>query len=255
MQQLAETQAVYGKNAVTELLKSGTAVDTVWLADTLDAKLAGYMAALAKTAGAVVKNAPASKLDAMCQGQRHQGVVAFAAQVEYCGIPDLLQAARQAQQAPFILLADGVQDPYNLGALIRTAWLCGCHGLVIPKRGASGVTPVVMKASAGAAAVLPIARVANIGEAVRRLKQAGVFVYCADMAGQPAHTQNLSGPIALVMGGEGKGVSPLIKKLCDGTLALPMARLQTSVDSFNVSVAGGILMYEIYRQHQGGNAT
>lgn len=248
MQQPLETQPVYGKNAVAELLKSAVAVDTVWLADSMDLKLAGYLAALAKSNGAVVKNMPVAKLDAVCAGGRHQGVVAFAAQVEYCDLQDLLAAAKEKDEPPFILLADGVQDPHNLGALMRTALLCGVHGVVIPKRGATGVTPVVMKASAGAAAVLPVARVANIGEAVRRLKQAGVFVYCADMAGQPAYRQTLTGPIALVVGDEGKGVAPLVKKLCDGTVALPMAPGRAGVDSFNVSVAGGILMYEIFKQ-------
>jgi 23S rRNA (guanosine2251-2'-O)-methyltransferase len=246
MQQPLQNTPVYGKNTVTELLKSGKAVDTVFLADTMDQKQAGYYTALAKQTGAVVKTARAAKLDAMCGGAAHQGVVALAAEVEYADLQDILDAA--AGEPPFVLLADGVEDPHNLGALLRSALLCGAHGVVIPKRGAAAVTPVAMKASAGAAAHLPVARVANIGEAVRRLKQAGVFVYCADATGANALAQSLNGPIALVMGSEGNGVSPLVKKLCDGVLALPVAAHATGVDSFNVSVAGGILMYEMYRQ-------
>ncbi|MFV0414572.1 MAG: 23S rRNA (guanosine(2251)-2'-O)-methyltransferase RlmB [Oscillospiraceae bacterium] len=251
MQDSVQNTPVYGKNAVEELLKSGAVVDTVLLAESMDKKLAGYFAALAKNAGAVVKNTRAEKLDALCEGGKHQGVAAFAAQVEYASLDDLLAAAARQGRPPFLLLADGVEDPHNLGALLRTALLCGAHGAVIPKRGAAGITPVVMKASAGAAARLPVARVANIGETVRRLKESNVFVYCADMQGPPAHSQNLTGGIALVMGAEGKGVSPLVKKLCDGTLSLPMAPVGTGVDSFNVSVAGGILMYEIFRQRGG----
>ena len=205
---------VYGKNAVTELLKSGAAVDTVFVQDTMNAAQAGYYTAIAREAGAVVKRVHAAKLRGMCGTEGHQGV----------------------------------EDPHNRGAIIRTALLCGAHGVVIPRRGGVPVTPTVLKSSAGAAARLPVARVANIGEAVRRLKAQNVFVYCADMDGRPAFQQNLTGPIALVAGSEGSGVSPLVKSLCDGVLSLPMAGGGTGVDSFNVSVATGIILYEIMRQ-------
>ena len=138
----------------------------------------------------------------------------------------------------------------NLGAIIRSALLCGAHGVVIPKRGGAAVTPTVLKSSAGAAARLPVARVANIGESIRRLKEQGVFVYCADMDGQPLEKADLTGPVALVMGSEGKGVSPLVRKLCDGAVSLAMAGRGTGVDSFNVSVAAGIILYEIARQRR-----
>lgn len=250
-------ELVYGKNAVAELLKSGAGVDTVLLADTMDNKAAGYFMALARQAGAVVKRTRGAKLDAMCPGKTHQGVAAFVAQVAYRELDELLAAARKAGQPPFLLLADGVEDPHNLGALLRTALLCGAHGAVIPKRGAAAITPTVLKASAGAAARLPVARVANIGEAVRRLKAENVFVYGADMGGVPVARQDLTGAVALVMGSEGRGVSPLVKKLCDGIVSLPMAAAAagTGVDSFNVSVAGGILMYEIFRQRDDGAGT
>lgn len=143
-----------------------------------------------------------------------------------------------------------MEDPHNLGAIIRSALLCGADGVVIPKRGGAAITPTVMKASAGAAARLPVARVANIGETVRRLKEQNVFVYCADMDGVPLYKNNLTGPIALVMGSEGSGVSALVKKLCDGVISLPMAARGTGVDSFNVSVAAGIILYEIQHQRQ-----
>lgn len=239
---------MFGRNAVAELLKSGTAADTVLLADSLDDKTVRYFTALAKQAGAVVKRTRTDKLDTLCEG-RHQGVAAFAAQVPYHELDELLEFAAQRGEDPFILIADSIEDPHNLGALMRSALLCGAHGIVIPRRGATAVTPVVMKASAGAAARLPVARVANIGEAVRRLKKANLFVWCADMGGTPLEKQDLSGPLALVLGAEGRGVSPLVKKLCDGAVSLGMAPAG-GVDSFNVSVAGGILMYETFRRRQ-----
>ncbi len=248
MQNWEENLPVYGKNAVVELLKSDAVVDTVLLADGLDPKTAGYITALAKEAGAVVKATRTEKLNHLCGNGKHQGIAAFASVVEYFSLEEIVQKARDKGQPPFILLADGVEDPHNLGALIRTALLCGVHGIVIPKRGGAGITPVVMKSSAGAAARLPIARVANIGESIRRLKKENIFVYCADMGTAPVYKQNLQGSVALVMGGEGKGVSSLVKKLCDGVVSLPMAPGQGGVDSFNVSVAGGIIMYEIFRQ-------
>lgn len=250
MQEKDENTAVYGKNAVAELLKSGSEVDTVLLAEGLERKTAGYISALAKQAGAVVKHTRNEKLDTLFPGARHQGVAAYTAQVHYHSLEELLDLARQRGEDPLLLLADGVEDPHNLGALLRSALLCGAHGAVIPKRGSAAVTPVVLKASAGAAARLPVARVANLGEAVRRLKAQNVFVYCADMGGPPARRQDLTGPLALVVGGEGRGVSPLLRKLCDGALGLPMAGGDTGVDSFNVSVAGGILLYEIFTQRR-----
>lgn len=239
---------VYGKNPVTELLKSGVGVDTVMLADTLPPQVASYYAALAKDAGAVVKKVHSNKLRLTCGTESHQGVAAFASAVEYTTVEQLVADAREKNEAPFLVLCDGVEDPHNLGAIIRSALLCGAHGVVIPKRGGAAITPTVLKSSAGAAARLPVARVANIGESIRRLKEEGVFVYCADMDGATLHSNDLTGPIALVMGSEGKGVSPLVKKLCDGVVSLSMAARGTGVDSFNVSVAAGIILYEIARQ-------
>ena len=161
---------------------------------------------------------------------------------------NLLAAAKEKGEPPFLVLSDGIEDPHNLGAVMRSALLCGAHGIVIPKRGGASVTPTVIKSSAGAAERLPVARVANIGETIRRLKEQGVFVYCADMDGVSLRRNNLTGPIALVLGSEGSGVSQLVKKLCDGVVSLDMAARGTGVDSFNVSVAAGIILYEIQSQ-------
>ena len=224
---------VYGKNPVTELLKSGSGVDTVLIAEGMAPAVAAYYTAMAKEAGATVKRVHPNKLRLMTGTESHQGVAAF---------------AREKGEPPFLVLSDGIEDPHNLGAVMRSALLCGAHGIVIPKRGGASVTPTVIKSSAGAAERLPVARVANIGETIRRLKDQGVFVYCADMDGVPLRKNNLTGPVALVLGSEGSGVSQLVKKLCDGVVRLDMAAQGTGVDSFNVSVAAGIILYEIQSQ-------
>lgn len=242
---------VWGKNPVTELLKSGGGVDTLMLADSLPAPVAGYFTAMGKEAGAVVKRVPAGKLQKLCGTPDHQGVAAWAARIEYATLEQLLDAAAERGEPPFLVLCDGIEDPHNLGAIMRTAFLCGAHGVVIPRRGGTGVTGTVMKASAGAAARLPVARVANMAQAVRTLKERNVFVYCADMGGETLARTNLSGAVALVMGNEGAGVSALVRKLCDGVVSLDMAPGQTGVDSYNVSVAAGILLYDIMQRRKG----
>ena len=202
---------VYGKNPVTELLKSGSGVDTVLIAEGMAPAVAAYYTAMAKEAGATVKRVHPNKLRLMTGTESHQGVAAFASEIEYVTVEDLLNVAREKGEPPFLVLSDGIEDPHNLGAVMRSALLCGAHGIVIPKRGGASVTPTVIKSSAGAAERLPVARVANIGETIRRLKDQGVFVYCADMDGVPLRKNNLTGPIALVLGSEGSGVSQLVK--------------------------------------------
>lgn len=243
---------VYGKNPVAELLKSGTGVDTVMISEGMAPQVANYYTALAKEIGAVVKRINPNKLRLITGTENHQGVAAFASEIEYATLEELMAIAKEKGEAPFIVLADGIEDPHNLGAIIRSALLCGAHGIVIPKRGGAAVTPTVLKSSAGAAEHLPVARVANIGEAIRRLKQQNVFVYCADMDGVSLRKNNLTGAIGLVLGSEGSGVSPLVKKLCDGVVSLEMAARGTGVDSYNVSVAAGVVLYEIMTQR--GNA-
>ena len=220
---------IYGKNPVTELLKSGSGVDTVLIAEGMAPAVAAYYTALAKEAGATVKRVHPNKLRLMTGTESHQGVAAFASEIEYATVEDLLAAAKAKGEPPFLVLSDGIEDPHNLGAVMRSALLCGAHGIVIPER-------------------LPVARVANIGETIRRLKEQGVFVYCADMDGVSLRKNNLTGPIALVLGSEGSGVSQLVKKLCDGVVRLDMAAPGTGVDSYNVSVAAGIILYEIQSQ-------
>ena len=249
-----EQRVVFGKNPVTELLRSGAAVDSVLLADTLPPKLAGYYTALAKNAGAVVKRVPGAKLQKLCGTPDHQGVAAWAAPVKYADLEDLLQAAADKGEPPFLVLCDGIEDPHNLGAIVRSALLCGAHGVVIPARGGVGVTGTVMKASAGAAARLPVARVGNLANAIRTLKERGVFVYCADLGGAELEKTDLSGAVALVLGSEGRGPGALTRKLCDGAVTLAMApgAKSTGVDSYNVSVAAGILLYDVMRRRTAG---
>ena len=195
---------VYGKNPVTELLKSGSGVDTVLIAEGLAPAVAAYYTALAKEAGATVKRVHPNKLRLMTGTESHQGVAAFASEIEYVTVDDLMAAAKAKGEAPFLVLSDGIEDPHNLGAVMRSALLCGAHGIVIPKRAGASVTPTVRN--------------------------------------------NLTGPIALVLGSEGSGVSQLVKKLCDGVVRLDMAASGTGVDSYNVSVAAGIILYEIQSQ-------
>ena len=183
---------VYGKNPVTELLKSGSGVDTVLLAEGMAPAVAAYYTAMAKEVGAAVKRVNPNKLRLMTGTDSHQGVAAFASEIEYVTVEDLLEAAKAKGEPPFLVLSDGIEDPHNLGAVMRSALLCGAHGIVIPKRGGASVTPTVIKSSAGAAERLPVARVANIGETIRRLKEQGVFVYCADMDGVPLRKNNLT---------------------------------------------------------------
>ena len=240
---------VYGKNPVTELLKSGSGVDTVLIAEGLAPAVAAYYTALAKEAGATVKRVHPNKLRLMTGTESHQGVAAFASEIEYVTVDDLMAAAKAKGEAPFLVLSDGIEDPHNLGAIVRSAYLCGAHGVVIPKRGGVGVTGTVMKASAGAAARLPIARVSNLAQAIRTIKEHNIFVYCADLGGAPLAKTDLSGPVALVLGSEGGGPGALTRKLCDAAVTLEMAPGQaTGVDSYNVSVAAGILCYDVMRR-------
>ena len=234
-----DTALVWGKNPVTELLKSGSGVDTVLIAT-----------ALGKAAGAVIKRVPAGKLQKLCGTQDHQGVAAWAARIQYVGVEELLQIAKDRGEPPFLVLCDGIEDPHNLGAILRSALLCGAHGVIIPRRGGVGVTGTVMKSSAGAAARIPVARVANLPQAIRDLKKQNIFVYCADLGGAPLEKTDLSGPVALVLGSEGAGPGALVRKLCDAAVTLDMAGGKTGVDSYNVSVAAGILMYNIMQRRK-----
>lgn len=239
---------IAGRNAVTEALRSGRTIDSILVARGERSGSVAAIVAKAKQKNITVKEADSRKLDAMCGGAVHQGVVAVAAVVETVELEDLFRRAEEKGEPPFFVIADEVEDPHNLGALIRSAEAAGAHGMIIPKRRAAGLTYAVGKASAGAVEHLPVARVTNLASAIEEIKQRGVWVYAADMDGEPWCTVNLTGALALVVGGEDHGVGRLVKEKCDGVLSLPMCG---KVNSLNASVAGAILMYEAARQRLG----
>ena len=245
----AASGIIYGRNAVLELLKSGAGVDTVYISDSEQEKNVSFYTALARNCSAVVKRVPDSKLEKMCGSDRHQGLAAAASLCSYCSVDEILRRAGEKGENPFIVIADGIEDPHNLGAIIRTAECAGAHGIVIPKRGGVGVTPAVHRASAGAISHMMVARVSNIANEIRELKKKGVFCYCADMDGQLCYDTDLTGPIALIIGSEGFGVSRLVRDLCDQVVRLPM---NGEVNSLNASAAASALIYEIVRQRLGG---
>lgn len=247
---------VYGRNAVLELLRSGKKPDVIYI-ETSKAEpasrpqgSAAQIIALAKSGGFVVKMVDRKKLDELAEMGNHQGVAAALPAVEYVELEDILALAQSREEAPFIIIGDEIEDPHNLGALIRTADAAGVHGLVIPKRRSATVNATVYKTSAGACAHLLIAKVSNLVESIKVLKENGVWVYGADMSGDPAWRTDLSGGVALVVGSEGKGLGRLVKQHCDAVLSLPMVG---KVNSLNASVAGGILMYEVVRQRMGSH--
>ena len=253
MEKIAREQAeprtdtlVWGKNAVTELLKSGGAVDTVYLADSLPQPVAGYYTALAKQTGAVVKRVPGHKLQKICGTDDHQGVAARAAEVQYASLEDLFAAAEAKSEAPFLVLCDGVEDPHNLGAIIRSAYLCGAHGVVIPKRRSAGLTSVVAKTSAGAVSHMKVARVPNIPSLLKDLKKQGVWVFGTAANGTTGlYDADLKGAAAIVIGSEGDGMTRLAAENCDFLVSIPM---RGRISSLNASAAAAILLYEAVRQ-------
>ncbi len=241
-----ENGAVIGRNAVRELLKSERAIDKILVQK---GERTGSITVL--VAEAIARKIPVievekPKLDALSDFAPHQGIVAMAAEKEYCSVEDILNIAKERGEAPLIVICDGVTDPYNLGAIIRCAECCGAHGLIIPKRRACGLTPLVTKASAGAIEHLAIAKVPNIASAVSELKEAGVWVYSAEAGGGELWKTDLTGPCAIVMGSEGDGVSQIVKKSCDGIISIP---IYGQVNSFNVSTATAIILAETARQH------
>ena len=239
-------EMICGRNAVLEALKSGQTINKVMLAENNEAAFAASVFKLCKERGIPCRKLPKAQL-ARIAGADHRGIAAELAAVEYADIGDMLAAASSRGEAPFIIILDGVEDPHNLGAIIRTAQVAGAHGVVIPRRRAVSVTQTVMKTSAGAAAYLPVARVSNLNQAVEALKAAGCWVVAGDMDGDLLWDINLTGPLALVMGGEGQGVSPLLKKNCDMVAALPM---RGKIGSLNVSTATAVLIYEVVRQRR-----
>ena len=237
-----EEQIIYGKNAVTEALLSGAAVDTVYLL--MGAGGMGRIVALAKENGAVVKETGEEKLRSLTGGAKHGGVAAVTAAVSYSTLEEILTVSESKGLPPFIIAADGIQDPHNLGAIIRTAEAAGADGVIIPKRRSASVNSTVYKTSAGAASWIKVARVGSLAAALEELKKHNVWVYGAEADGTPFHQARLDGGVCLVIGSEGQGLSRLVRETCDGILSIDM---YGHVNSLNASVSAGVLMYEVVK--------
>ena len=236
---------IEGKNAVIEAYRSGKPIDKIFI---LDGAADGPIMTIkrdAKKHDTMVKYVSKERLDQMSETGKHQGVIAYAAAYEYAEVEDMLALAREKGEPPFLVLLDGIEDPHNLGAIIRTANQAGAHGVIIPKNRAVGLTATVAKTSAGALNYTPVAKVTNIGKTIEDLKKEGLWFVCADMDGTTMYNLDLKGPIGLVIGNEGDGVSRLVKEKCDFVASIPM---KGDIDSLNASVAAGVLAYEIVRQ-------
>ncbi len=236
---------IAGRNCVKEALNSGRAIEYVMVARGTKGGAVGNLMALAKEKSIPVKEADSKKLDFMCGGAVHQGIIALAAVKEYSTVEDIFETAKQRNEEPFIIVLDEIEDPHNLGAIIRTAECTGAHGVIVPKRRSAGLSYTVGKSSAGAVEYVNVARVTNIPNVIDELKERGVWVFGADMDGQDSAKINLSGAVALVIGNEGKGIGRLVRSKCDGILSLPM---KGNINSLNASVAAGVLMYDVLRQ-------
>ena len=234
----ANEEIIYGKNAVTEALKAEKSIDTVFMLK--NAQGMGKIIALAKQQGIVIKDIGEDKLKAMC-GDKHGVVAAQLSAVTYSTVEEILDVSKQKGKPPFIIICDEIQDPHNLGAIIRTAEAAGADGIIIPKRRSAAVNSTVFKTSAGAVAWIKIARVSNLADTIKQLKKQNIWVYGAEADGTPVQKADLSGAVALVIGSEGFGLGRLVRENCDMILSLPM---YGKVNSLNASVSAGILMYE-----------
>jgi len=236
---------IAGRNSITEALKSGREIEALLVAKGERSGSAGVIVAKCRDRGIPVKEVSPKKLDFLCANANHQGMVLMIGAHTYSTVDDILASAESKNQPPFVIICEGLEDPHNLGAVIRTAEAAGAHGIIIPKRGSAGLTYATAKAACGALEYMPVARVSNIAQTIELLKHKGLWIYGADMSGQPWTSQDLSGALAIVIGGEGSGLGRLIKEKCDILLSLPM---KGKINSLNASVAGGILMYEVARQ-------
>lgn len=239
---------IEGRNAVLEAFRSGKTVDKLYVLDGCQDGPVRTIVREAKKHDTILNFVPKERLSQMSETGRHQGVIAYTAAYEYAEVEDMLALARERGEEPFLLLLDNIEDPHNLGAIIRTANLAGAHGVIIPKRRAAGLTATVAKTSAGALNYTPVAKVTNLKKTMEELKEKGLWFVCADMGGEQMYKLNLTGPIGLVIGNEGEGVSRLVKEACDFTAGIPM---KGEIDSLNASVAAGVLAYEIVRQRLG----
>ncbi|MBD5524640.1 MAG: 23S rRNA (guanosine(2251)-2'-O)-methyltransferase RlmB [Lachnospiraceae bacterium] len=238
---------IEGRNAVIEAFRSGRTIDKLFVQDGCQDGPIQTIKREASKYGSLIKYVSKERLDQMSETGRHQGVIAYAAAYAYAEVEDILKLARDKGEPPFIFLLDNIEDPHNLGAIIRTANLAGAHGVIIPKNRAVGLTATVAKASAGAINYTPVAKVTNLGQTIEELKKEGLWFVCADMDGICMYDLDLKGAIGLVIGSEGNGVGRLVKEKCDFVAAIPM---KGDIDSLNASVAAGVLAYEIVRQRQ-----
>lgn len=236
---------IFGRNSVTEAIKAGRPIDSVMVARGERSGSIPKILADAKDAGLPIKEVDRKKLDFMCGHGNHQGIIAVGAVKAYSTVEDIFATAEERGEPPFIIVCDEIEDPHNLGAIIRTAEAAGAHGVIVPKRRSASLSFTVAKTSAGAVEFMHVARVTNIPQTLDELKEKGLWVYCADMDGEPFYNANLKGAVALVIGSEGKGVGRLVKEKCDVVLSMPM---KGKINSLNASVAAGILMYEISKQ-------
>lgn len=241
--QREDADCIYGRNAVTEALKSDTPINQIFVASMTGSL--GAICQLAKKNGIPVKQVDSRKLDQLANGGNHQGVCAEGACATYASVADILAVSAQKGSAPFLVLCDGIEDPHNLGAILRTAEAAGADGVILPKRRSASLTQTVFKTSAGAASWIPVARVSNLATEMIALKKQGIWFYGADMAGSSASKTDLTGAVGIVIGSEGFGLSAPVKAQCDAIISLPMFG---RVNSLNASVAAGIIMYEAVRQ-------
>lgn len=240
-----EELTIEGRNAVLEAFRAGKTIDKVFVLDGCQDGPIKTITREARKYDTIINYVAKERLDQMSETCKHQGVIAYAAAYEYAQVEDILNLAKEKNEPPFVLILDNIEDPHNLGAIIRTANLCGAHGVIIPKRRAVGLTATVAKTSAGAINYTPVAKVTNLSSTIEELKEQGMWFVCADMGGEVMYKLDLKGPIGLVIGSEGEGVSRLVKEKCDFVASIPM---KGDIDSLNASVAAGVLAYEIVRQ-------
>ena len=243
-----EEFTIEGRNAVIEAYRAGRPIDKLFILDGCQDGPILTIKREAKAKQTPVKFVTKERLDQLSETGKHQGVIAYAAAYEYATVEEILDNARQKGEAPFLFLLDNIEDPHNLGAIIRTANLAGAHGVIVPKNRAAGLAAVVAKTSAGALNFTPVARETNLAKTIEELKKEGIWFVCADMGGTTMYDLNLKGPIGLVIGNEGEGVGRLVKEKCDMIASIPM---KGDIDSLNASVAAGVLAYEIVRQRLG----
>ena len=239
---------IEGRNAVLEAFRSGKPVDKLFVLDGCQDGPVRTIVREAKKQNTIIQFVEKDRLSQISETGRHQGVIAYAAAYEYAEVEDMLALAEEKGEDPFLILLDNIEDPHNLGAVIRTANLAGAHGVIIPKRRAAGLTATVAKTSAGALNYTPVAKVTNLVKTMEELKEKGLWFVCADMGGESMYKLNLKGPVGLVIGSEGEGVGRLVKETCDFVASIPM---RGNIDSLNASVAAGVLAYEIVRQRLG----